>query len=123
MNRGEILWQIPHGETPDNVKNHPQLQGLDIPRTGQGAMVGTLITKTLLIAGEGQVQTHPDGTRGAMLRAYDKSTGADVGAILMPAPQTGSPMTYLLNGQQYIVVAISGIGYSGEFVAYKLPNN
>ncbi len=121
MNNGEILWQIPHGETPDNVKNHPQLQGLDIPRTGQGTMVGTLVTKSLLIAGEGQVQTHPDGTRGAMLRAYNKSTGEEVGSILMPAPQTGSPMTYLHNGQQYIVVAISGRGYSGEFVAYKLP--
>ena len=52
--------------------------------------------------------TLPDGRRGAMLRAYDKATGKEVGAVYMPAPQTGSPMTYLLDGRQYIVVAISG---------------
>ena len=39
----------------------------------------------------------------------------------MPAPQTGSPMTYLLGGRQYLVVAISGAGYSGELVAFRLP--
>ena len=57
-----------------------------------------------------------------MLRAYDKATGKEVGAVYMPAPQSGSPMTYMLNGQQYIVVAISGPGYPGEFLAFKLPS-
>ena len=56
-----------------------------------------------------------------MLRAYDKATGSDAGAIFMPAPQSGSPMTYMLNGKQYIVVAISGAGYSAELVAYRVP--
>ena len=56
-----------------------------------------------------------------MLRAYDKTTGAEVGAVYMPAPQTGSPMTYMLNGRQYLVVAISGGSYSGELLALKLP--
>jgi quinoprotein glucose dehydrogenase len=56
-----------------------------------------------------------------MLRAYDKMTGTEVGAVYMPAPQTGSPMTYMLNGKQYLVVPISGAGYSGEFVAFALP--
>jgi len=56
-----------------------------------------------------------------MLRAYDKATGKEVGAVYMPAPQTGSPMTYMLNGKQYIVVAVSGAGHSGELVAFKLP--
>ena len=45
----------------------------------------------------------------ALLRAYDKATGADVGAVNMPAKQTGSPMSYMLNGRQYIVVAVSGV--------------
>ena len=80
-----------------------------------------LVTKTLVIAGERGVVTLPSGERGAMLRAYDKATGEDVGAIEMPAPQSGSPMTYMLDGEQYIVLAISGGGYSGEFVAYRLP--
>ena len=120
MNKGEIVWQIAHGETPDNVRNNPALKGVSIPRTGRPGRIGTLVTKTLVIAGEGGFFTTPSGTRGAMLRAYDKSTGQEVGAVYMPAPQTGSPMTYMLNGKQYIVVAISGGAYSGELVAFRL---
>ena len=56
-----------------------------------------------------------------MLRAYDKLTGREVGAVYMPAPQSGSPMTYMLNGTQYIVLAISGAGYSGELLALRVP--
>jgi quinoprotein glucose dehydrogenase len=56
-----------------------------------------------------------------MLRAYDKATGKEVGAVYMPAPQTGSPMTYMVNGRQLVVVAISGGTYSGELVAFALP--
>ncbi len=120
MNKGEIVWQIAHGETPDNVRNNPALKGIDIPRTGRPGRIGTLVTKTLVIAGEGGFFTTPSGARGAMLRAYDKATGKEVGAVYMPAPQTGSPMTYALNGKQYIVVAIAGGAYSGELVAFRL---
>ncbi len=120
MNKGEIVWQIAHGETPDNVRNNPALKGVTIPRTGRPGRIGTLVTKTLVIAGEGGFFTTPTGARGAMLRAYDKATGKEVGAVYMPAPQTGSPMTYMLNGKQYIVVAISGGAYSGELVAFRL---
>ena len=122
LKRGEILWQVPHGETPDNVRNNPALKGLTIPRTGRGGTVGTLVTKTLVIAGESGFGPTSSGQRGAMLRAYDKSTGAEVGAVYMPAPQGGSPMTYMMNGRQYIVVAVSGAGYSGELIAYRLAN-
>jgi quinoprotein glucose dehydrogenase len=120
LDKGEILWQIAHGDTPDTVRNHPALKGLNIPRTGQAGIIGTLVTKTLLIGGEPQVSTagHP---RGALLRAYDKATGRDAGAVLMPAQQSGSPMTYMLNGKQYIVVAIGGGNYSGELLAFRLP--
>ena len=121
MNKGTLAWQIAHGDTPDNIKNHAALKGLDIPRTGRQGRIGVLVTKTLVIAGEGGFATTPNGQRGAMLRAYDKATGSDVGAVYMPAPQTGSPMTYFYNGKQYIVVAISGASYSGELVAFKLP--
>jgi quinoprotein glucose dehydrogenase len=75
----------------------------------------------LVIAGEGQVTTTPEHPRGAMLRAYDKATGKDAGAVYMPAPQTGSPMTYMMNGKQYIIVAVSGGNYSGEYIAFTLP--
>ena len=74
-----------------------------------------------MIAGEAGFVTTPAGARGAMLRAYDKATGKDVGAVFMPAPQTGSPMTYMLNGKQYIVVAIGGGNYPGELLAFRLP--
>jgi quinoprotein glucose dehydrogenase len=120
MNKGEILWQIAHGETPDNVRNNAALKGLNIPRTGRPGLVGTLITKTLVIAGESGIFTTPSGQRGAMLRAYDKATGKEVGAVYMPAPQSGSPMTYMLDGKQYIVLAISGGNYSGELLAFRL---
>ena len=122
LNRGEIAWQVAHGETPDNIRNHPALQGLDIPRTGRQGRIGTLVTETLVVAGEGGFFTTPSGERGAMLRAYDKATGEELGEVYMRAPQTGSPMTYMLEGRQYIVVAISGGGYSGELVAFRLPD-
>ncbi len=123
LDTGEIVWQIAHGETPDLIRNHPALKGLKIPRTGQETWnVGTLVTKTLVIAGDGVVTTGPDHPRGAMLRAYDKKTGKEVGAIYLPAPESGSPMTYMLNGKQYIVVAVSGGNYSGEYIAFALPS-
>src|SRR5260370_14247776 len=101
LDRGEIVWQVPHGDTPDAIRNNPALKGLNLPRTGQsGYNVGTLITKTLVIAGDGQVTTTPQHPRGAMLRAYDKATGKEAGAVWMPAPQSGSPSTYSLNGTQ-----------------------
>jgi quinoprotein glucose dehydrogenase len=122
LNKGDLVWTIAHGETPDNIKNHAALKGLTIPRTGRQGRIGTLVTKTLVVAGEGGFATTPNG-RGAMLRAYDKATGKELGAVYMTAPQTGSPMTYLHNGRQYITVSIAGPGASGELVAYRLPNN
>ncbi len=121
LDRGDLLWQVPHGETPDVVRNHPKLKGMNIPTTGQGGNVGLVITKTLVIIGDPQFSTTPDRPRGAMLRAYDKATGKEVGAVYMPAPQSGSPMTYMLDGKQYIIVAVSGGPYSGEYLAFSLP--
>jgi len=122
MDKGEIVWQVPNGETPDFIRNNPALKGLDIQNTGQpGYDTGTLVTKTLVIQGDPQFTTTPAHPRGAMLRAYDKATGRELAAIWMPAPQTGSPMTYSVNGKQYIVVAISGTSYSGEYLAFSLP--
>ena len=125
LDRGELLWQTPHGDTPDNIRNHPALKGMTIPKTGQVATagVGMVVTKTLVIMGDPQITAPPGRTRGAMLRAYDKKTGQEVGAVWMPAIQSGSPMTYMLDGKQYIVVAVSGGAYSGEYLAFGLPDN
>jgi quinoprotein glucose dehydrogenase len=124
LDKGELKWSVPHGDTPDAVRNHPALRGKTIPKTGQAATsgVGLLITKTMVVMGDPQVTTTPEHPRGAMLRAYDKTTGEQVGAVFMPAPQSGSPMSYKgADGRQYIVVAISGGNYSGEYVAFALP--
>ena len=123
LDTGTIEWQVAHGETPDYIRNHPALKGLGVARTGQtGFSLGTLLTKDLVIAGDAEVTTTSDHPRGAMLRAYDQKTGREVGSVLMPAGQSGSPMTYMVNGKQYIIVAVSGGNYSGEYICYTLPN-
>ena len=123
LDRGDILWQTPHGDTPDRIRNHPALRGLEIPRTGERCihLIGPLVTRTLVVLGECGYHRTAAG-RGAMLRAYDKATGREVGAVFMPAPQSGSPMTYLAGGRQYIVLAVSGRTYSGEYLAFRLPS-
>jgi quinoprotein glucose dehydrogenase len=123
MNTGDIVWQKPHSSTPDDIKNHPALKGVPLStRLGQPgrSFIGVLTTKSLLIAGEAGVHTNEAGKRVALLRAYDKPTGADAGAVEMPAKQTGSPMTYQVNGKQFIVLAVSG-NDGAELLAYALP--
>src|SRR6185295_7462312 len=78
MNKGTIAWQIANGDTPANVKNNPLLQGLSVPKTGSPRLVGLMVTKTLLFAGDG---TNP------FLHAYDKKTGEDIAQIPMPGMQ------------------------------------
>ena len=117
LENGTLDWQIAHGETPDTIKNHPALKGLTIPRTGRPGLLGPMVTRTLVICGEAGFATTPSGARGAMLRAYDKMTGAEKGAVYIPAPQTGSPMSYMLAGRQHIVLALG----SGELMAFRLP--
>jgi quinoprotein glucose dehydrogenase len=122
LDTGEFRWQIVHGDTPDEIKNSPVLRGLTIPKTGQIGGPGLLVTKSLVIAGDPQFSTSPSHPRGAMLHAYDKMTGKEVGAVWMPAPQSGNPMTYFYGGKQYIVIPVSGGNYSGDYIAYRLPS-
>ena len=125
MNTGNMLWQKTHSSTPDTIKNNAALKGLDLPRLGQPGrtFIGVLTTKSLVIAGEGGVHTNAQGQTVALLRAYDKSTGEDItGEVNMPAKQTGSPMSYMHNGKQYIVIAVTSPASAGaEILAYALP--
>jgi quinoprotein glucose dehydrogenase len=114
LNRGETLWQIANADTPEEIAEHPALAGIDIGRTGRPERVGLLATATLLFAGEG-----PGGK--PILRAHDKASGAIVAEIDLPAPQTGLPMSYAIDGDQYIVVAVAGPEHPAELVALKLP--
>jgi quinoprotein glucose dehydrogenase len=123
LDRGELVWQVPHGETPDNIRNHPLLRGMNIPKTGQAGTsgVGLMVTKTIVVMGDPQVTSPPGRPRGAMLRAYDKRTGQEVGAQWLPAAQSGSPMSYSVDGRQFIIVAVAGGSYTGEYIAFALP--
>ena len=123
LNTGTLKFKVPHGDTPDAVRNHPLLKGMNIPKTGQGGSVGLMVTKTLVVVGDPQMTAPPGRARGAMLRAYNKQTGEQVGEVLMPAPQSGSPMTYSVDGRQYIIVAVSGGNYTGEYIAFALPQS
>ena len=123
LTKGEVLWEIPNGETPDAVRDHPALRDVELGRTGRaGQPPGALATKTLLIAAEPGYGPTPDGTRGSMLRAYDKRTGRELAALQLPAPQSGSPMTYMLDGRQYLVIAVSGPDHPGELLAFRVPD-
>ena len=116
MDKGDILWQIAHGETPDNIKNHPGAERAQHPadRSSRASPARSSPRRWSSRANRA-VTTTPQG-RGAMLRAYDKATGKEVGAVFMPSQQSGSPMTYMLNGKQYIVVAIGGGTFPGEYI-------
>ena len=91
---------------------------MTIARTGSRDKVGVLVTKNLIIAGDGTATTGPDGKLGGWLRAYDKATGKEVGAVPLPARVTGSPMTYMLGGAQYVAIAVSGP--PGRLVVFRL---
>jgi quinoprotein glucose dehydrogenase len=115
MNKGEIAWQIPNGDTPPAVKNNPALKGLNIPKTGSPSQAGLLVTKTLLFAGEG-------ANGQAFFHAYDKATGAEIWQTPIPGPQTSLPMTYLHQGRQYVVVGVRGpMGSGAQLMAFALP--
>ena len=122
LNTGDTMWQVPNGDTPDEIRNNPALKGLNIPTTPNSANDGEVVTRNLVIQGDGQYITAPGHPRGAYLRAWDQKTGAEVGAVYMPAPQSGSPMTYSYDGKQYIMVAVSGGNYSGDYLSFALPN-
>jgi quinoprotein glucose dehydrogenase len=119
MNDGEHVWQVPNGDGP---RNHPALKDLKLPALGSSGRAGPLLTKSLLFIGEGDpviVATPPLGG-GNKFRAYDKASGKVVWETELAAGTTGTPMTYLHRGKQYIVVAIGGKQYPAELIALAL---
>jgi quinoprotein glucose dehydrogenase len=115
LNTGDHLWHIPNGDTPDSIKNHPALKGVNLPVTGKGSHANLLVTKTLLLYGEGR-------TGSPLLHALDKRTGKEVVKVQLPAPTNTAPMTYMHNGRQYIIAAVAQPGeVPAELVALTLP--
>lgn len=122
LNTGELVWMTPNGETPDYVANHPALKGVSIPRTGRPGRAGLMVTKTLVFAGEGSgLSSEPRESGSPIFRAYDKKTGEIVWQFKLPANQSGVPMTYMIAGKQYIVVAVGAPNTPAELVALSLP--
>jgi quinoprotein glucose dehydrogenase len=121
LNTGDHVWMIPSSDTPAWATNNPALAGVKLPaRTGAFDQVGLLVTKTLLFAGEGS-GLYRAGGGGNKLFAYDKATGEIVHSLTLPANQSGAPMTYEVDGRQYIVVAAGAKGSPGELIALTLP--
>jgi quinoprotein glucose dehydrogenase len=121
MNTGDIVWQVANGDTYEWIKTHPALKGLTIPRTGRADEGGILLTKTLAFAGQGCGLFRGGGGGGPMFYAYDKMTGAVVHELQLPANTCGNPMTYMINGKQYIAVSVGAANFPAEVVALSLP--
>jgi quinoprotein glucose dehydrogenase len=120
LNTGDHVWVMPNTDTPDWATNNPALAGIKLPRTGSFDQVGLLVTKTLLFGGEGS-GLYRAGGGGDKLFAYDKATGAILHTLTLPANQSGVPMTYAIDGKQYIVVPVGAKNTPGELVALTLP--
>src|SRR5690606_17075000 len=114
MNRGEHAWQIPNGPTPPEVLNNPALRGVELPPTGRATRAPTLGTKTLLFSAEGWGGS-------PVLRAHDKATGEVLAEIPLPGAVGGLPMTYAIDGKQYIAMSVAG-ERGAELVALTLPD-
>ncbi len=125
LNTGDHRWMVPMGDL-----NHPRLRSLGLPPMGRPTRGHSLLTKTLLVVGqEGTTQRAEGGPQAASgfeirdstLRAYDKGTGKVVGEVALPRNATAAPMTYMLNGRQYIAVATGGANLPAELVVLCLP--
>jgi glucose dehydrogenase len=113
MHAGEHVFTIPNGPTPEDVASHPRLAGLDIAPTGRATRPVTLVTKTLLFTAEGWGGS-------PVLRAHDKATGEVLAEIDLPGAVGGLPMTYMVDGRQFIAMSVAG-ERGAELVALALP--
>jgi quinoprotein glucose dehydrogenase len=130
LNTGEHLWMRPVGEGP---RGHPALRHLHLPPLGWPRRSFALLTKALLLVAQ-QGILRPLGpsprqnadelelqNQEAVLHAFDPDTGALIADIALPGNASGAPMTYLVDGQQFIVLPIGGAGQPAELVALRLP--
>ena len=115
MNRGEHAWMTPLGDG-DRIRNLPMLRELDLPPLGGDGRGGPVLTKTLLV----NALTAGGTDGGPRLVAYDKATGEIVGSVDLPGGALGTPMTYMLDGRQYIALTVGG--RVPELVAFTLPS-
>ena len=114
MNTGEHVWWVPTGEG-NRYRNHPRLRDLDLPPLGgDNGTNGPLLTKTLLL----YCLTAGGTDGGPRLVAYDKQDGSELGSIDLPSGAIGTPMTYMVDGRQYIGLTVGG---GPRLIALSLP--
>src|SRR5690606_34833390 len=113
---GEHLWWIPVGDTPNNVKNHPALQGVDIGDTGGGSRAISMVMGDIVVI------TEETADGGQTLTAIDKATGNKLAKIPSHRRAQYGMMTYMHEGKQYLVTQVGGDGEPGGLVAYALPD-
>jgi quinoprotein glucose dehydrogenase len=114
MNTGEHEWMVPLGNG-DRVRNHPLLRDLNLPPVGGDGVGGPVLTKTLVIS----ALTAGSSNGGPRLVARSKETGEELGSVDLPTGAIGTPMTYMVDGQQYIAVAVGG--RPPAMIAFRLP--
>jgi quinoprotein glucose dehydrogenase len=122
LNTGDHVWMVPNGQAPEYVRNHPALKGIDLSGAGNPERAPLLVTKTLLFTGDGPglFSSGPQGG-GNKFRALDKKTGKTIHEMELPANETGLPMTFMIGGRQFIVVAIGARNFPAELIALALP--
>jgi quinoprotein glucose dehydrogenase len=120
LNRGTQVWMVPNGDGP---RNHPALASLNLPPLGDATPSAVIATKTLLFVTQADKSTprSPANVGGTKFMALDKATGTKLWEIDLGVGQNGTPMTYLHDGKQYVVVAVGGTDYPAELVALALP--
>ena len=120
LNKGEVLWTAANGDGP---RDHPAIGHLDLPPLGHGGCAAPLVTKTLVFMGEGAnigAAFIPPGGGNKTFRAYDKATGELVRQMDLPGGTTAAPMSYMVDGRQFIV-GRRGLGRHGERVCRARP--
>lgn len=111
LNTGEYVWKIPFGE-------YPELAAKGMKNTGTENYGGPLVTAGgLLFIGA----TNYD----KQFHAYDKATGDLLWQTTLPFAGNATPITYELNGRQYVVIAAGGgkdlkSQSGGVYVAFAL---
>jgi quinoprotein glucose dehydrogenase len=123
MNKGEHLWVKANGPAPEVFRNAPGAKGLDLSEAGDPGRAQLLVTKTLLFAGEGSgLLNGAPGAGGQTLHILDKKTGDRLGEVKLAGLTSGTPITYMVKGKQYIVIATTIRGEGGELVGLTLKD-
>jgi len=125
LNTGDHLWMSPVGDLAQSV---PALQQLGLSHLGRPARGHLLLTQSLLVVGqEGSTQREGGPEQVPKFQivtpnliAFDKATGKPAGEVSLPRNATAAPMTYMLKGKQFLVVATGGANLPAELIAFSL---